>query len=181
LWLSEEWVQEWVRSDPPLGDENLQKYFFFSRDKVGAMAGASQRLTARGQEVLAKLIGKSEAYRRAGLQELKQLSGADAAGVMDALSERVRAEEGVQDEESMIFVLLRFPEVRPEMFGQVLTLLINLPDASLPFTIPLKLVGLTSNMPTRREPVETLLKRWESQAVDPQLRSAATAAIRRLR
>ena len=54
-------------------------------------------------------------------------------------------------------MLLRFPEVRPEMFGQVLTLLSNLPDAQVPFNIPLKLVALASNSPTRRVPVESLL------------------------
>lgn len=181
LWLSEEWIQEWVRSEPPLADENLQQYFFFSRDKVGAMAGATQRLTARAQEVLAKLIGDSEAYRRAGLQELKQLSGADAAGLLDALSERARTEEGVEDEKSAIFVLLRFPEARPEMFGQVLTLLSNLPDAQVPFNVPLKVVALASHNATRRAPVESLLKRWESGAIDLQLRNAAAAAIKRLR
>jgi hypothetical protein len=181
LWLSEEWIQEWLRTEPLLADENLQQYFFFSRDKVGAMASATQRLTARAQEVLAKLVGDSEAYRRSGLQELKQLSGADAAGLLDALSERARTEEGVEDEKSAIFVLLRFPEVRPEMFGQVLTLLSNLPDVQVPFTVPLKLVALASNNPTRRQPVESLLKRWESGAIDPQLRNGATAAIKRLR
>ncbi len=181
MWLSEEWIQEWVRSEPPLADENLQQYFFFSRDKVGAMAGATQRLTARAQEVLAKLIGDSEAYRRAGLQELKQLSGADAAGLLDALSERARTEEGVEDEKSAIFVLLRFPEARPEMFGQVLTLLSNLPDAQVPFNVPLKVVALASHNATRRAPVESLLKRWESGAIDLQLRNAAAAAIKRLR
>jgi hypothetical protein len=181
LWLSEQWIQEWVRSEPPLADENLQQYFFFSRDKVGAMAGATQRLTARAQEVLAKLVGASEAYRRAGLQGLKQLSGADAAGLLDALSERARTEEGVEEEKSAVFVLLRFPEVRPAMFGQVLTLLSNLPDAQVPFTVPLKLVSLASSDPTRRVPVESLLKRWESGAIDPQLRNGAAAAIKRLR
>lgn len=181
LWLNEEWVQEWVRSEPPLVDENLQQYFFFSRDKVGAMAGATQRLTARAQEVLAKLVGDSEAYRRAGLQELRQLSGADAAGLLDALSERVRTEEGVEDDKSAIFMLLRFPEVRPEMFGQILTLLGNLPDAQVPFTVPLKLVALLTNNPAGRGTVEGLLKRWEAGAIDPQLRNAATAALKRLR
>ena len=180
LWLSEEWVQDWVRSDPPIADEDLQPYFFFSRDKVGAMASAAQRLTARAQEVLAKLLSDSEAYRRTGLQALKQLSGADAAGVLDALSERARTEEGVEDDKSALLLLLRFPSVRPEMFGQVLTLLGNLPDAQVPFTIPLKLVALASNDPTRRGPVEGLLKRWEAQAIDPQLRSGASAALKRL-
>ena len=90
LWLSEEWVQEWVRSEPPLAAEDLQPYFFFSRDKGCALAGATQRLTARGQEVLAKLLSDSEAYRRTGLQDLKQLSGADAAG----FSMRSASEQG---------------------------------------------------------------------------------------
>ena len=181
LWLSEEWVQEWVRSEPALADENLQQYFFFSRDKVGAMASATQRLTARAQEVLAKLVGDSEAYRRQGLTELKQLSGADAAGLLDALSERARTEEGVEDEKSALFVLLRFLEVRPEMFGQVLTLLNNLPDSQVPFNIPLKLVALASIDTTRREPVGSLLERWKGSAIDSQLRQAAAAAIKRLR
>jgi hypothetical protein len=181
LWLSEEWVQEWVRSEPPLAAEDLQPYFFFSRDKVGALAGATQRLTARGQEVLAKLLSESEAYRRTGLQDLKQLSGADAAGVLDALSERARTEEDVEDDKSVLMLLLRLPDVRPEMFVQVLTLLGNLPDAQVPFTVPLKLVAMANSQTAWRSPVETLLRRWESQGVDPQLRTAAAAAIKRLR
>ena len=181
LWLSEEWVQEWVRSEPPLAAEDLQPYFFFSRDKVGALAGATQRLTARGQEVLAKLLSDSEAYRRTGLQDLKQLSGADAAGVLDALSERARTEEEVEDDKSALMLLLRLPDVRPEMFVQVLTLLGNLPDAQVPFTVPLKLVALANSQAAWRSPVETLLRRWEAQGVDPQLRTGAAAAIKRLR
>lgn len=181
LWLSEDWAQEWVRSEPQLADENLQQYFFFSRDKVGAMAGATQRLTARAQEVLAKLLSESDAYRRTGLQELKQVSGADAAGILNGMSERARTEEGVEDHKSALFMLIRFPEVRPEMFGQVLTLLGNLPDAQIPFTVPLKLAGMTAGDPARRAPIEHLLKRWEAQAADPQLRSSAGAAIKRLR
>jgi hypothetical protein len=181
LWLSEEWVQEWVRSEPQLADENLQRYFFFSRDKVGAMAGATQRVTARAQEVLAKLLSDSEAYRRNGLQELKQVSGADAAGILDALSERARTEEDVEDDKSALLMLIRFPDVRPEMFGQVLTLLSNLPDAQVPFTVPLKLVAMAANNSSHHAPIEGLLKRWEAQAIDPQLRSSASAAIKRLR
>ena len=181
LWLSEEWVQEWVRSEPPLSGEDLQPYFFFSRDKVGALAGATQRLTARGQEVLAKLLNESEAYRRTGLHDLKHLSGADAAGVLDALSERARTEEGVDDDKSALMLLLRLPEIRPEMFVQVLTLLGNIPDTQVPFIVPMKLVVLANSQPSRRPSVEALLERWETRGVDLQLRKAAAAAKRRLR
>jgi len=181
LWLSDEWVQEWVRSEPPLATEDLQPYFFFARDKIGAMAGATQRLSARGQEVLTKLLSESEVYRRKGLEDLKQLSGGDAAGLLDALSERVRTEEGVEDDKSALMLLLRFPNARSEMFGQVLTLLSNLPDAQIPFTVPLKLIPMIADQPERRAPVEAILKRWEAQAVDPQLRNAAIAALKRLR
>ena len=87
----------------------------------------------------------------------------------------------MEDEKSAIFVLLRFPEARPEMFGQVLTLLSNLPDAQVPFNVPLKVVALASHNATRRAPVESRLKRWESGAIDLQLRNAAAAAIKRLR
>lgn len=181
LWLSEDWVKEWVRSEPPLAAEDLRSYFFFSRDKVGALAGATQRLTARGQEVLAKLLSDSEAYRRTGFQDLKQLSGADASGVLDALSERARTEEGMPDDKSVLLLLLRFPEARPELFSQILTLLSNLPDAQIPFTVPLKLVPLANGQPVWRGGIEALLKRWEAKGVDPQLRGAAAAAVKRLK
>lgn len=181
LWLSEDWVKEWVRTEPTLATDDLRPYFFFSRDKVGALAGATQRLTARGQEVLAKLLSDSEAYRRTGLQDLKNLSGADAAGVLDALSERARTEEGVPDDKSALLLLLRFPEARPEMFSQILTLLGNLPDAQIPFTVPLKLVAMASGQPARRGDIEALLKRWETQGIDPQLRNGAAAAVKRLK
>ena len=78
-------------------------------------------------------------------------------------------------------LLLRLPDVRPEMFVQVLTLLGNLPDAQVPFTVPLKLVALANSQAAWRSPVETLLRRWEAQGVDPQLRTGAAAAIKRLR
>jgi len=83
LWLSEEWTQEWVRSEPPFGTGRSTTSLLFFRDKIGALAGATQRLTPRGQEVLAKLLSDCDAYRRAGIQELKNLSGADAAGVLE--------------------------------------------------------------------------------------------------
>ena len=73
-----------------MADENLQQYFYFSRDKIGAIAGAVQRLSARAQEVLSKLLHESEAYRKSGLQELGQLSGADVAGVLDIAAHAVR-------------------------------------------------------------------------------------------
>jgi hypothetical protein len=179
-WLADEWVQEWIRSEPALGGENLQQYFYFSRDKIGAMAGAVQRLSARAQEVLSKLLHDSEAYRKNGLQELGPLSGADAAGVLNAVSERARTEEGVDDDQSALFTLLRFPEFRADMFGQVVTFLNNLPDIQIPFTVPLKLVSLAGGDPKRRPSVETLLKRWEAHASEQQLRRGATAALRRL-
>jgi hypothetical protein len=181
LWLSEDWVQEWVKSPPALADENLQQYFFFSRDKMGSLAGATQRIGARAQDILSKLLSESDAYRRNGLNDLKTVSGADAAALLDALSERVRTEEGVDDNKSALGVLLRFPDVRPEMFGQIITLLGNLPNSQIPFTVPLKLVGMVGGDSQRRTSVEEILKRWEAQGTDAQLRASSTAAIKRLR
>lgn len=177
LWLTDKWVKDWIASDPPLADENLQQYFYFSRDKVGSMAVTTQRLSSRAQEVLGKLVGQSNANRRNGLNDLKSLSGADAAGVLEALCERVRNEDDEGD--TAILTLLQFPQLRPELFVQVITFLQNVPAGQVSINVPLKLVPLAGKSPENRKAVEEILIRWESLE-EGGLRAAATAARKRL-
>jgi hypothetical protein len=93
LWISDPWIQEWLLMEPALADEDLRTYFFFSRDNLGMLGTAGQRLSLAARQVLDKIRSASQALRVGGLKELKQLAEADANAVFEAMVERARREE----------------------------------------------------------------------------------------
>ena len=59
LWISDPWIQEWLVMEPALADEDLRPYFFFSRDNLGMLGTAGQRLSVAARQVLDKIRGAS--------------------------------------------------------------------------------------------------------------------------
>ena len=93
LWTSDPWIREWLSVEPSLAGEDLRPDFFFSRDNLGLLGTAGQRLSMAARRALDKIKSSSEALRIAGLKELKALGEADANAVFEALIERAKREE----------------------------------------------------------------------------------------
>ncbi len=85
LWMTDSWLRDWLSMEPSLAEIDLKPYFFFSRDNLGLLGTAGQRLSIIARGVLDKLKSPSEAVRTRALKQVRDLSEADLNAVFEAL------------------------------------------------------------------------------------------------
>ncbi|MFO0590452.1 MAG: P-loop NTPase fold protein [Polyangiaceae bacterium] len=181
VWLSDDvWIDGWLRLEPPLSGEDLQPYFFFSRDKLGALGGSVQRMSPAAQEVLANLLQKSEAVRRVALKKAAQVSSADAAAVFEALGDRIRQEEDPSDPDAPVLRMLEWVEARLDLFGQLATLLQTLPPTGIPISAVPKIINMAGSDEARRRLARDILSRLAQDASPRPLKNAASMQLAKL-
>lgn len=129
--LEDNWIVEWIKSEPKLGKENLQPYFYFSRDKLTISAVNFQRMTPKAQETIRRLIGDSEIARKSAIKSLSTLSSSEAASVFEALTEKVKQEENINDSKAFK-ALFYLCEEKSDLKSQAITFLTKYPDHKLP-------------------------------------------------
>ena len=179
-WLTDNWMKDWLASEPRLAGKDLRPYFYFSRDRLGPMAGAASRMTPTAQDVLRKLLHQSEAQRMVGLKRAEPLSPADASAVFDAIVERVEQEEDFNAGESALPPLVDFCSKRSELAPQLLTFLGRLPTEQLSVGLPMRVVGAINDSPAAGQG-RTLLSEWSIQTANSGLAQAAKNALERLK
>lgn len=179
-WLSDGWMQDWLKSLPSLAEEDLQPYFFFSRDTLqGVLNSALQRMTPKAQEMLGELFQPSEAVRNNALKKAGELSPGDAAAVFQALTERVREEEDLGADLSAFNRLYDWVEKRPELFNQFVAFVGGLPEISLPPTIVLRLEKLGKDRGVI-ELVKELFQQWVASPGSSPVKAAAANRLKKL-
>jgi len=177
-WMADEWLRDWLLLDPPLEDVDLRPYFYFARDRIGALPGPSQRLSPTAREVLARLTDRSESERIVGARKTAELSSADAAAIFQTLANRVRREEDLGADDSPLDPLYRLVEKRKELAVQLIELLGSIPEPRLTVGIPVRLRRLVGDTPAA-PPANALLERWASSSENPQLATSAKSVLRR--
>lgn len=129
--LEDNWIVDWLKSEPKLTKENLQPYFYFSRDKLTISAVNLQRMTPKAQEIIQKLLGDSEAVQKIAVKSLDTLSSSEAASIFEALTQKVRQEESLSKSKAFkaLFELCR---EKSELKSQIVIFLSKYPDHKLP-------------------------------------------------
>ena len=129
--LEDNWIVDWLKSEPKLAKENLQPYFYFSRDKLTISAINLQRMTPKAQEIIQKLLGDSEAVQKIAVKSLDTLSSSEAASIFEALTQKVRQEESLSKSKAFkaLFELCR---EKSELKSQIVIFLSKYPNHKLP-------------------------------------------------
>ncbi len=178
-WLADDWMKEWLCSLPGLSKIDLRRYFHFSRDRLGALSSAVQRMTPAAQEVLGMLLDASKAQRKIGLKKSKSdLSPADAAAIFESLTIRAKQEEDLGDEDSAFGTLFEFIESRPELTRQLIAFVGNLPTSRIPVAATVRIASI-SKAPTYQTAGLDLLKNWSEVTDNPLLAKSAGKNISR--
>lgn len=180
MWISDTRMKEWLKSEPFLAEEDLQPYFFFSRDTLqGALSSALQRMTPQAQDMLSKLFQESEAARNNALKQAKELSSGDAAAVLQALMEKATVEEDLGHELSAFNRLYDWITNRPELMNQYISFIRGLPERNLPVNVVTRLLRLAKEYGIT-EPVKELFQRWINSPGSSQVKTAATSRFKNL-
>jgi len=159
--LEDDWITDWIQSEPKLAKENLQPYFYFSRDKLTISAVNLQRMTPKAQEVFKKLLSESEAVQKNVVKTLGTLSASEAASIFEALAQKVRQEENLSNSKAFK-ALFDLSREKPELKSQIVTFLSKYPDHKLPLVVTTLTEGLLKN--SHSEALEQLLSSWSKSS-----------------
>ncbi len=176
-WLADPWIKDWLRAEPALADTDLRPYFYFSRDSLSSLGGAVQRMSPVAQQALAELLGDSDAVRQAALQKAKDLSPVEATAVFEALTERVRQDDDPGADGSALSHTFSWVGTRPELYGQLITLLGSLPEQSLPASAAPRMLRMAAGEEQTRL-ARGLLQRWSQTSANQTLKRAAAQNLK---
>ena len=179
-WLADQSLKDWLSSEPPLAGEDMRPYFYFSRDKLGSMGSSMQRMSPAAQDIVALLFREGKAQRKLTLKQAKDLSLGDANAVLQVLAERVQQEEDPGREDSALMCLLDWVDTRRELFGQGMAILNDLPETTLPVSVPPRIAKLAESLDERKA-AERLLDKWARGDANARLKSAATSVLKRIK
>jgi hypothetical protein len=157
-WLGDPWMEEWLRSDPPMRDVNLQPYFYIAREKVGDL-DSPLRLSPHAVEVLKRLM-EGGVSQNLALNETKNLAEADATGIFQHLSQRIRKAQTL-DATSMQPLLFKLMQYRPELVPQLIALYALLPETKITLGTPSTFWQAVKGS-GHDAAASTLLRRWAS-------------------
>lgn len=180
-WLEDDWMKDWLGSLPKLSKTDLRRYFHFSRDRLGPLSSAVQRMAPAAQEVLGMLLDASKAQRTNGLKKSKvELSPADAAAIFGSLTLRAKQEEELGDEDSAFSTLFEFVAVRTELTLQLISFVGNLPTSRIPVAATVRVAKIAKDS-TYQSAGLALLKNWSESTDNPVLAKAASKNITRVK
>jgi hypothetical protein len=177
LWIADSWIREWLLMEPALAGVDLRAYFFFSRDNLGLLGTAGQRLSVAARGVLDRLKSASKAVRLAGLKELKQFGEADANAVFEALSERARREEDLGAENASLKSMIAAAQERPALLQSLIVAVKALPEKALPVWTPVDIQNACKGHPDAELAFREILTNWSKSTVNPLLASAAKTTL----
>ncbi len=176
-WADDEWLRNWIQSEPPLSQENLSPYFYVARDKLGVLRGAALRLSEEATKVLRMLLSSSAAERLGGNNQAPNLSNEDAATLMKALAERCGRSEDLGQENSPLRAMLDLAKAKAAVAVEVLAFVESLNVKRIPVTLPVAIRGLSTKVPGVKLAADSLLQRWSTNTEKPQLAQAANRAM----
>jgi predicted KAP-like P-loop ATPase len=177
LWTGDPWIRDWLLMEPALAAEDLRGYFFFSRDNLGLLGTAGQRLSVAARGVLDKLKSTSKAVRVAGLKELKQMGEADANAVFEALSERAKREEDLGAENASLKSMIDAAQERPTLLQPLIAAVKMLPEKALPIWTPVNIQNACKGHPDADRAFRDILTTWSKSTVNTMLASAAKSTL----
>ena len=168
--LKDNWFKQWIKSEPHLQGENLQPYFYFSRDKLFTTGSSvQQRMTPAAQDILIQLINESEALRETGFKSCPSLSEGDSTAIFEALTNIIKKEEN-QNTNSLNFkILIKFCNTRKEHLSQLFIFFDTIPDTMISIAIVPLLKGLGDENIEFKSSVDKQMGKWKESKSNSKL------------
>lgn len=159
--LKDNWFKQWIKYEPHLQGENLQPYFYFSRDKLFTTGSlVQQRMTPATQDIFIQLINESEAIRETGFKSCPSLSEGDSTAIFEALTNKIKKEEDINKNILNFKILIKFCNTRKEHLSQLFIFFDSIPDTMISIAIVPLLKGLTNENVEFKSSIDKLMNKW---------------------
>ena len=158
-YLQDNWLKNWFGLEPTLNNQDLQPYYYFSRDKLAMVGLNMQRMTPTAQEFYRKFLSEAEAVSNTALGEVKALSPGDASAIFESLTQKVRESGKQVGDKSPLRRLFSFSKERTELLSQLISFLEKLPDTELPAAAITWLQDATKDT-AFKHPARNIVQKW---------------------
>lgn len=177
VFIQDNWIRDWLVSEPSLVNIDLQSYFYFSRDKLSSSGIKLQRMSSQAQEIFRKLLSDAETIRNAALKDSVSISAGDASAIFETLSEKVKQDGKQTGEAPPLKKLVEFCGVRKELISQLLAMIEKLPHQVLPLGITTWLPDITKNSPNEQT-VSHIMQEWSNSSTNKRLAAIAAKKLK---
>lgn len=157
------WIAIWAMSDPKISTENMQPYFYFSREKIGITAVSMQRMTPKAQDLLEGLLSGSNAVQKGAIKKISNVSESEAASVFEAITQKIRQAESANDNTLVMKVLFDLCRSKPALQSQLITFLRKMNEKTLPLTVVVLAEGLLKD--SNSAGYKSLITKWAESSV----------------
>ena len=181
MWIRDQWILQWLNSEPSLSGEDLRSYFYFSREKLTDISSITKRLSPEAQKIIRDLSSPSKAVRNNAFKKAKEINPADASAILDELIEKARNLENYSTEDSPLSIAVNWVKEWQELSPELMSFINTLPDSELPVWIVIKLEAVLKNTAQHQTLIQFLERISNSQTADKSLKRAAKNRLTKIK
>lgn len=172
-WTSDPWIRKWLNTEPKLGDENLESYFYISRDSLSHFSTPSIELSETEQAAFDELVSGSEAHKIKGKDLFKNLTEQEASRIVRVLVERQTKIDPDSDDGDLVALISSLPNLKREVSDDVISFLTLAPEKSIPPAVVAEIKGLQKSATgDLKERIDSVLEKFKKSTINKQLAKA---------
>lgn len=101
IWKDDDWVRQWCSSEPKLSKVDLKPYFYFTRTSLDERFDlGARKLSPKAQEILKKLLSKSEISINAAIKEATEINDHESGEILEGIFTKMIEETSI---DSLLF------------------------------------------------------------------------------
>lgn len=114
VWKDDEWVKEWINSQPVLSEKDLSMYFYFTRTSLDNKSIVNEiKMSERANKLYDGLIKGSEICLNQALKEIDELMESDIQQILEGLYNNLIQDEKIDNKKFKFF--LRWGQAKKEL------------------------------------------------------------------
>lgn len=122
IWKDDIWVENWCKLEPKLANEDLTLYFYFTRTSLDEKVNyISEKLSPSAQEILDKLISKSDIIVKDAISKSNEINDSESAKILEAVFNSLIADSTIDKEKFSAFML--WGGTRESLYSETLSYL----------------------------------------------------------
>jgi hypothetical protein len=143
-WINDNWMIQWLKSDPSLKGCDLRHYFFFARERLSAISAATSRMTPLAQEILSQLLSVGDAEYKIGISSANKISEADRMAILEELFAKATCEDNEVKRTRFLETIVLWSNNYESLSSQTIAFLKKFPVNFIPIKLVLLLLDPNS-------------------------------------
>ena len=159
-WKEDIWIKEWLtKIEPPLTDEDLRPYFYFSRESQKNISLVkSQNLSREALKIIKSLLSGTDTLRNEAIKFSSTVSDFEASAILTELAAKIESTTDI--EKSLFQSFIEWGASREELHIDTIAILERLPVDKIKISF-IPLIPSFANKLTDKAKIVELMSKWE--------------------